>query len=75
MRIRATNAQRVDRSPAQASLRDAIAATEVTASTGLISFNALGEVQKSVQVQIVKDGEWRHHSVIDDTKLLAPPTE
>ena len=56
-------------------LRDAISATDLTASTGRITFNQLGEVQKSVQVQIVKDGEWRHHSVIDDTALLAPPTE
>lgn len=58
-----------------AALRDAIAATDLIASTGRITFNELGEVQKSVQVQIVKDGEWRYHSVIDDALLLAPPTE
>ena len=29
-----------------------------------ISFNALGEVQKDVQVQVVKGGNWHHHSVI-----------
>ena len=58
-----------------AALRDAIAATKLTASTGQISFNKLGEVQKAVQVQIVKDGNWHHHSVIDDRELLAPPTE
>lgn len=56
-------------------LRDAIQATKLTASTGDISFNNLGEVQKSVQVQIVKDGNWHHHSVIDDADLLAPPAE
>lgn len=56
-------------------LRDAIQATNLTASTGDISFNNLGEVQKSVQVQIVKDGNWHHHSVIDDAELLAPPAE
>ncbi len=56
-------------------IRDAIATTKLTASTGDISFNDLGEVQKSVQVQVVKDGQWRHHSVIDDPKLLAPPSE
>ncbi|OED43567.1 branched-chain amino acid ABC transporter substrate-binding protein [Chromatiales bacterium (ex Bugula neritina AB1)] len=55
-------------------IRDAIAATKLTASTGEISFNDLGEVQKSVQVQIVKDGQWRHHSTIDDPELLAPPS-
>lgn len=56
-------------------VRDAIATTKLTASTGEISFNALGEVQKSVQVQVVKDGQWRHHSTIDDAELLAPPSE
>ena len=58
----------------KAAIRDAIASTQLTASTGDISFNDLGEVQKNVQVQIVKDGNWRHHSVIDDASLLAPPT-
>jgi branched-chain amino acid transport system substrate-binding protein len=56
-------------------IRDAIANTKLTASTGQISFNALGEVQKSVQVQVVKGGQWHRHSIIDDPKLLAPPTE
>ncbi len=55
-------------------LRDALAAITVEASTGSISFNALGEVQKDVQVQIVRDGAWRHHSVISDAELLAPPS-
>ncbi len=59
----------------KAALRDAIASTKLTASTGAISFNDLGEVQKSVQVQVVKDGNWRRHSIIDDAALLAPPTE
>ncbi len=58
----------------KAAIRDAIAATQLTASTGNISFNGLGEVQKDVQVQIVKDGNWRFHSVINDANLLAPPT-
>ena len=58
-----------------AAIRDALAATDLTASTGRISFNALGEVQKSVQVQVVKDGNWHHHSMIDDAALLAPPTK
>ncbi len=58
-----------------ATLRDAIAATNLTVSTGTISFNALGEVEKDVQVQIVRDGNWREHSVISDAELLAPPTE
>jgi len=58
-----------------AALRDAVAKTDLSASTGRISFNALGEVQKDVQVQIVKDGNWHHHSVISDPVLLAPPAE
>jgi len=56
-------------------IRDAIARTNLTASTGQISFNALGEVQKSVQVQVVKDGQWHRYAVIDDAVLLAPPSE
>lgn len=55
------------------SVRDAIAATKLEVSTGSISFNGLGEVRKDVQIQVVKDGRWRHHSVISDAKLLAPP--
>ena len=59
----------------KASLRNAIAATNLKASTGQISFNALGEVKKDVQVQIVRDGNWHHHSVISDNELLAPPSK
>ena len=58
-----------------AAIRDAIAATTVEASTGTISFNKLGEVRKDVQVQTVKDGRWRRHSVISDPELLAPPEQ
>ncbi len=58
-----------------AAIRNAIANTNLTASTGQISFNDLGEVQKSVQVQIVKNGDWRFHSVINDAELLAPPAK
>ncbi|QPC94573.1 ABC transporter substrate-binding protein [Mesorhizobium sp. INR15] len=54
-------------------IRDAIAATNMVASTGTITFNQLGEVRKDVQVQIVKDGNWHHYSVISDPVLLAPP--
>ena len=56
-------------------LRDAIAGSSVDASTGHISFNALGEVRKDVQIQVVKDGAWRHYAVISDPVLLAPPEE
>ncbi len=58
-----------------AALRDAIASANVDASTGHIAFNALGEVKKNVQVQVVKDGMWRHYAVISDPVLLAPPVE
>ena len=54
-------------------LRDAIAGSSVDASTGHISFNTLGEVKKDVQIQVVKDGAWRHYAVISDPVLLAPP--
>jgi branched-chain amino acid transport system substrate-binding protein len=54
-------------------LRKAIAATNLKVSTGTITFNQLGEVLKAVQNQVVKDGNWHRHSVIDDPVLLAPP--
>ena len=54
-------------------IRNAIAQTQLTAATGHISFNALGEVRKNVQVQIVRNGSWQYHSEIRDQTLLAPP--
>ena len=59
----------------RAALRDAIAGSSVDASTGHISFNALGEVKKDAQIQVVKDGAWSHYAVISDPVLLAPPEE
>ncbi len=59
----------------RAAIRDAIAGLTLEASTGTISFNELGEVQKNVQVQVVQDGDWHRHSVISDAELLAPPAE
>jgi len=56
-------------------IRAAIAATDLKVSTGTIKFNKLGEVMKAVQNQVVKDGNWHRHSVIDDPGLLAPPSE
>jgi branched-chain amino acid transport system substrate-binding protein len=56
-------------------IRKAIAATNLRVSTGTISFNSLGEVLKAVQNQVVKDGNWHRHSVIDDPALLAPPNK
>ena len=54
-------------------IRKAIATTNLKVSTGTISFNSLGEVMKAVQIQVVKNGNWHRHSVIDDPALLAPP--
>jgi branched-chain amino acid transport system substrate-binding protein len=54
-------------------IRNSIAQTQLTAATGHISFNGLGEVRKNVQVQIVRNGDWHYHSEIRDQKLLAPP--
>ena len=51
----------------------ALRATDLKVSTGTIKFNALGEVMKAVQVQVVKDGNWHHYAVIDDAALLSPP--
>ena len=51
----------------------ALKTTDLKVSTGTIKFNALGEVMKAVQIQVVKDGNWHHYAVIDDPALLAPP--
>ncbi len=58
-----------------AGIRDALAAIELQVSTGTIKFNALGEVMKAVQVQVVKDGNWHHFAVIDDPEFLKPPAK
>ena len=58
-----------------AAVRDAISSTDLVASTGRIQFNKLGEVRKDVRVQVVRDGNFHHHSVISDPVLLAPPDE
>jgi branched-chain amino acid transport system substrate-binding protein len=51
----------------------AMKTTNLKVSTGTIRFNALGEVMKAVQIQVVRDGNWHHYAVIDDPALLAPP--
>lgn len=56
-------------------IRDAIAKTHLKVSTGTIKFNELGEVMKAVQNQVVRDGNWHRHSVIEDPKLLSPPSK
>ncbi len=59
----------------RASVRNALTSIQVQAITGNLSFNALGEVQKSLKVQIVKGGRWRYHSEIKDKMLLTPPNK
>ena len=57
-------------------MRDALAATrDFPTAIGPVTFNALGEIYKPIQVQVVKDGRFRHFAVIDDPVLLAPPAE
>jgi hypothetical protein len=41
----------------------------------LVSFNPLREINMAMNVNVVKDGQFRHYAWIDDLKLLAPPTE
>jgi branched-chain amino acid transport system substrate-binding protein len=60
-----------------AKVRDALAATHNfphLAGT-LVSFNSLREINMPLNVNVVKDGKFRHYAWIDDLKLLAPPTE
>ncbi len=55
-------------------VRDAIAATTgYDGLTGVMGgFNEIGEVVKPVQVQVVKDGLFRHFGVVDDPELIQP---
>jgi branched-chain amino acid transport system substrate-binding protein len=55
-------------------IRDAIADTKnYNALTGQIKgFNEIGEVVKEVQVQIVKEGRFRHFGVVTDMELITP---
>lgn len=56
------------------SVRDAIAATKnFDGVTGVITgFTEIGEVIKPVQVQIVKDGAFRHYGIVDDPEVIDP---
>lgn len=56
-------------------LRDAIAEGTYVMPIGELKFNDLHEVNKDLQVQVVKDGKFRRHSVLHDPKLLAAPTK
>ncbi len=58
-----------------AALRDAIASGTYEMPIGKLTFNDLHEVNKDVQVQVVKDKAWHRHSVIHDPELLAAPTK
>jgi branched-chain amino acid transport system substrate-binding protein len=58
-------------------IRDAVyQISNFDGATGIIrNFNRLGEVYKPVQVQIVRDGRFRHFARIDDPAIITPPTE
>lgn len=58
-----------------AALRDAIAQGTYAMPIGTLKFNDLHEVNKDIQIQVVKDGAWHHHSVLHDPELLAAPTK
>ncbi len=54
-------------------VREAIAQMDgLPGITGNISFTPEGEVVKPLQVQVVKDGEFRYFDVIDDPELIKP---
>ncbi|HEY7245952.1 MAG TPA: ABC transporter substrate-binding protein [Xanthobacteraceae bacterium] len=63
--------------PDPAKVRDALAATHNFPHLAgeLVSFNSLREINMPMNVNVVKDGTFRHYAWIDDLKLLAPPAE
>jgi branched-chain amino acid transport system substrate-binding protein len=56
-------------------IRDAIAAGTFETPVGKLSFNDLHEVNKDIQVQIVKDKAFHRYAVISDPVFLAAPTK
>jgi branched-chain amino acid transport system substrate-binding protein len=57
------------------SLKNVIETGRFTTPIGVITFNDLHEVNKDVQVQVVKGKAFHRYSVISDPVLLAPPTK
>jgi len=55
-------------------LKKALAEGQYDTPIGKLSFNDLHEVNKDIQVQIVKDKAFHRHSVLNDPVLLAPPS-
>jgi branched-chain amino acid transport system substrate-binding protein len=43
--------------------------------TGKISRFVKGEVIKPVQIQIVRDGTFRRHGVVDNPEVITPPLQ
>ena len=68
------NAMRASGTTDSKAVRDAIASMKgYDGLTGVMSgFDEIGEVVKPVQVQIVKDGVFRHFGVVDDPELIQP---
>lgn len=56
-------------------LKKALAEGRYDTPIGKLSFNDLHEVNKDIQVQVVKDKAFKRHSVISDAVLLAPPSK
>lgn len=60
-----------------AKVRDALAATKDFPHLfgNLSGFNALGEINMALNINVVKDGKFRQHSYVDDLELLKPPSK
>lgn len=56
-------------------IRNAIAAGTFETPIGKLTFNDLHEVNKDVQIQVVKDKAFRHFAVVSDPVYLAAPTK
>lgn len=56
-------------------IRDAIAGGTFETPVGKLTFNDLHEVNKDVQVQVVKDKAFRRFAVVSDPVFLAAPTK
>lgn len=66
-----TNAIKVADSTEPEKIRDAIAKSKVEGLTGIAQFTETGEVIKAPVAQIIKDGQFRHYSDMDDPRVLS----
>ena len=73
--ILANAVERAGSTDRQAVIKALLATKDYNGLTGKISRFLKGEVVKPVQFQIVKEGRFRRHGVVDNPEVITPPTQ